>query len=327
MLMNPVMRVTVPRDEPRRPISFTGLYVERVSVKGGQMANKIHAGSLSDLQVPLLTAYINTNPANSGNRGLIPGYAIWLRQVSKSFAPSILPAELEIFQAQIRRVEDFLRTWKAGEKSLVILSGPKEWNVFPLQIAVQNDIQWGRPALAQLFSLQSAHKPSLIAVVDRAGARFFQYFLGEWTALGEMKFELDMARWKRKDIGHLAHPGIKTTRGSQRDTFEHRVDAQYVRLCRQAAKQVETLSQQKRANTIFLVGLPRLVEPIKSQLSKELQHRAVLVKDDLGRLTPPRLESRLATLISDWENQHGTQGLVRPSKQDTGKAYSRNARA
>jgi release factor family 10 len=178
-----------------------------------------------------------------------------------------------------------------------------------------------------LFSLQSAHKPSLIAVVDRAGARFFQCFLGEWTAVGEMKFELDVTRWKRKDIGHLAHPGIKTTRGCQRDTFEHRVDAQYARLCRQAAKQVEKLSRQKRANAIFLVGFPRLVEPIASHLSKELQHRAVLVKEDLGRLTPPQLESRLATVISDWESQHGTRDSVQPGKQVAGRAYGGNARA
>jgi Bacterial archaeo-eukaryotic release factor family 10 len=286
----------------------------RVSVKGEQMASKIQAGSLSDLQVPLLTAYINTYPANSGNRGLIPGYVIWLKQVSKFFAPSVLPAELEIFQAQIRKVEDFLRNWKSEGKSLVILSGPEEWKVIPLQIAVENEIHWGRPALAQLFSLLSAHRPSFIAVVDRAGARFFQYFLGEWTALGDMKFELDVARWKRKYIGHLAHPGIKTTRATQRDTFEHRVDAQYARLCRQAAKQVEKLSRQKRANAIFLVGLPRLVEPIASQLSKELQNRAVLVKEDLGRLTPPRLESRLVSVISDWENKHGARDWVRPVK-------------
>jgi hypothetical protein len=327
MPMDLVMRVTGPRDEPRRPWEVVELYVLRVSMEGEQMESKIQAGSVSDLQVPLLTAYVNTNPANSGNRGLIPGYVIWLTQVSKSFAPSVLPAELEIFQAQIRKVEDFLRTWKAEEKSLVILSGPKEWKVIPLQIAVENEIQWGRPALAQLFSLQSTHKPSFIAVVDRARARFFQYFLGEWTALGEMKFELDVARWKRKDIGHLAHPGIKTTRGSQRDTFEHRVDAQYARLCRQAAKQVEKLSRQKRANSIFLVGLPRLVEPIASQLSKELQHRAVVVQEDLGRLTPPQLESRLATVISDWENQNGARDSVQPGKQAARKAIGGNARA
>jgi hypothetical protein len=196
------------------------------------MANKIQARSLSNLQVPLLTAYINTNPANSGSRGLIPGYAIWLKQVSKSFATSVLPAELEILRAQIRKVEDFLRTWKAGVESLVIFSGPEEWKVISLQIFVENEIHWGQPALAQLFSLQGAHRPTFIAVVDRARARFFQYFLGEWTAVGEMKFELDVARWKRKDIGHLTHPGIKPTRGSQRDTFEQRVDAQYARLCR-----------------------------------------------------------------------------------------------
>lgn len=290
------------------------------------MASKIQAASLSDLQVPLLTAYINTNQANSANHGLIPGYVTWLKQVSKSLAPSVLPAEQEVFQAEIRKVEDFLRNWKAEGKSVVILSGPKEWRVIPLQIAVENEIHWGRPALAQLFSLQSAHEPGLVAVVDRARARFFQYILGEWTELEEMKFELNVARWKRKDIGHLAHPGIKTTRGSQRDTFEHRVDAQYARLCREVAEKVEKLRRQNRLHTVFLVGLPRLVEPIESQLPTELRNRTVPIKEDLGRLAAPKLESRLTGLISNWENQHETKGWVRLEKQAEQKVYGGGTR-
>jgi release factor family 10 len=298
-----------------------------VSVKGEQMASKIQTELFLDLQVPLLTAYINTNPANSGNRGLVPAYVTWLRQESKSLAPSVLPTEQKIFQDQVRKIEDFLRNWKAEEKSLVVLSGQEEWEVIPLQIAVENEIHWGRPALAQLFSLQSAHKPSCIVVVDRSRARFFQYMLGEWAEMGEMKFGLDVGQWKRKDIGHLAHPGIKTTRGTQRDTFEHRVDAQYARLCRKAAKQVEKLCQQKRMNAIFLVGLPRLVEPIESQLSKELQNRTIVVKEDFGRLTQPRLKSRLASVISDWENQHERREWVGLEKHKEGRAYGGGPRA
>lgn len=209
---------------------------------------------------------------------------------------------------------------------MVILSGSKEWRVIPLHIGVENQIHWGRPALAQLFSLQSAHEPSLVAVVDRARARFLQYILGEWTNLGEMKFELNVARWKRKDIGHLAHPGIKTTRGSQRDTFEHRVDAQYVRLCRQAAKHLENICRKLKLSAIFLVGLPRLVVSIESRLPKELQHRTVLIKEDFGQLTPPQLESRLAALISSFENQCVTKGWVRLEKQAEGKSYGCSTR-
>jgi hypothetical protein len=284
------------------------------------MAGNIQAESFSELQGPLLTAYINTNPGNSANRGLVAPYVTWLRSESKSLAPSVLPAEQKIFQEQVNKVEDFLRTRKPKEKSLVILCSPREWKVVPLQLEVENEIHWGRPALARLLSLQAMHTPCCIAVVDRAGARFFQYFLGEWTELREMKFELNVKSWKRKDIGHLAHPGIKTTRGSQRDTFEHRVDAQYARISRKVAEQVFELCYKNRLKAAFLVGLPRLIEPIENQLPASLRERTVLVKEDLGRLPLSRLRKQLESAISSWDSQHQEPGWVRMEKRAGTKA-------
>jgi Bacterial archaeo-eukaryotic release factor family 10 len=265
------------------------------------MPTGLPAASVSRLPIPLLTVYVNTNPARTSSRALVPECVTWLKEKAKSLIEGVLPTERRIFQEQVDRVEDFLRNRKTHEKGLVIFAGPETWELKPLQLEVENALHWGRPATAQLFSIQNAHKTSCVVVVDRAGARFFQFSLGELTELGKKSFKIDFSQWKREDIGHLAHPGIKTTRGTQRDTFEHRVDAQYARLCRQTAEHVKNLCRQKGLLAILLVGSSRLTEPIKAEFPQDLLKHTMLIKEDFGRLTLSGLKNRLSGIISVWE--------------------------
>lgn len=265
------------------------------------MPSGVQTTSFSQLPIPVLTAYVNTNPASTPARGPVPEYLIWLKKEAKSLAESVLPTERRTFHEQVARIGEFLHNRKTQERSLVIFAGPETWELKPLQVEVENALHWGRPALAQLFLIQNAHKACCVVVVDRARARFFQYLLGEFTELGEKNFKIDVSQWKREDIGHLAHPGIKTTRGTQRDTFEHRVGAQYARLCRQTAEHVKNLCRQNGLFAILLVGSSRLAEPIKAEFPRELRNHTVLIKEDLGRLTLSGLKTRLRCVISVWE--------------------------
>jgi hypothetical protein len=269
--------------------------------KGESMPSGTPAASISQLPIPLLTVYVNTNPAKTSSRALVPECIIWLNKEAKSLAESVLPTERRIFREQVDRVEEFLRNRNTHEKSLVIFAGPETWELKPLQLEVENALHWGRPATAQLFSIQNAHKASCVVVVDRTSARFFQFSLGELTELGKKNFKIDVSQWKREDIEHLAHPGIKTTRGTQRDTFEHRVDAQYARLCRQTAEHVKNLCRRKGLLAILLVGSSRLTEPIKADFPRELRNRTMLIKEDFGRLTLSGLKNPLSGIISVWE--------------------------
>lgn len=106
---------------------------------------------------------------------------------------------------------------------------------------------------AALASLER-HKPCCIVVVDHSGMRFFRYWPGEMATLKEETFRIDISQWKKKDLGHVARPGIKMTRGSQRDIFTHRVDAQYSRLWRETATRTRQICEQEDLTTIFLVG-------------------------------------------------------------------------
>jgi hypothetical protein len=268
------------------------------------MLNPIRVRSLSRLPPPLLTAYVNTRPTEQYHQGLVPDYLTWLKKEAKPIAQSVPPTEQGLFREQLGRIEGFLRARTSQEKGLVIFAGPATWELVPLQVEVENELRWGRPSVSQLLWIVDEHRPCCIVVVDRARARFFRYWLGEMVELEEKKFRIDISQWKKKDLGHVVRPGIRKTRGSQHDTFEHRMDAQYGRLCREMAEQAKGICVKEGLTALFLVGSDRLVEPIQARFPREFRQRVVLIEGSLGGISSPELQQRLEPRIADWEGKH-----------------------
>ena len=103
--------------------------------------------------------------------------------------------------------------------------------------------QWNPNPPATVSSLE-AHKPCCVVVVDLSGARFFRYWAGKMTELDDKKYNMvSMSQWKRKEVGHVVQPGVKKTRGSQREAFKDRVDAHYWRFWKVAALRAEQLCE------------------------------------------------------------------------------------
>ena len=87
--------------------------------------------------------------------------------------------------------------------------------------------------------------------------------------------------------------------GAQRDAFEQRVDAQYVHLCSEVAEHTRNLCVREKLFLIFLVGSKRLIEPIQSGMSQELNDRITLIPEDLARLSAADLQRQLAPKIAE----------------------------
>src|SRR5260370_9458364 len=213
--------------------------------------------SLSRLPAPLLTAYVRTTPDEASLQGAAPRYLHFLKEAGRSAAESLASEEREAFSKQLERVTGFLSRPKS-HGSLVILAGSAVWEVVPLQVAVKDELWWGKPSLGQLVWLGGEHKQCGIIVVDHKGARFFHYSLGEIVEGAEKKFAIDISGWRQKDLGHVASEGMAITHGTQRDVFDKRVDSQYVRLCRETARHAATFFPPKELAAIFVVGPDKL---------------------------------------------------------------------
>ncbi len=259
--------------------------------------------SLSELPAPVLTAYLDTASAEASQHTPVPRYLIWLKKEAKSLAARVPVGERDLFRKQLDRVEEFLRDRISREKGLAILAGPATWETVPLQVELENELHWGKAAVSQLQWLAAEHKPYCIVVVDRGGARFFSYSLREMAPLRETVFVVDVSQWKKKDQGHVTRPGIRKTRGSQRDVFENRMDAQYEHLCRETAEQANHLREKECFAAIFLAGSERLIEPIKREFPQEDRQRVVLIRKNLGKLAPHELPRQVEPEIEKWERE------------------------
>jgi hypothetical protein len=260
--------------------------------------------SLSQLPQPLLTLYLNMNPSEQTNRGPNPGYLTLLKAEARSVAHDIPVIEQELFQEQLNRVEHFLRGQALGHKGFVIFSGPSTWQQLPLQVGVENELSWGRPQLSQLLGLINEHKPCCVVVVDRAGARFFQYEFGKMTELKEKKFQIDISQWKKRDHAHMARPRTKMPHGPQVDVFKQRIEVQYSRLCREAAERIKRFWKNESPAPIILVGSERLTGQIERALPPDLRLDTMLVKQDLARIGLADLQQRLTPRIAACVRQH-----------------------
>ena len=260
--------------------------------------------SFLQLPQPLLTAYLNTRQAEASRHPLVPGCSVWLKKEAKSVGHGLSRAEQDLLEQQLERIREFLDKRPPRERSLVIFAGAKTWERVPLQVTVDSELHWGSPAVAQLLWLIDEHKPYCVVVVDHKGARFFQYQLRELLKIGEKTFDIDISEWKRKDIGHIAGQAIQKTRGSQRDVFEHRMDAQYAHLCTETANQVIALSKQHNHAAIILIGEDRLSGPIEAAMPQNIRQHVIKIQEDLAGLTDRELEKRLEPIVEEWERKY-----------------------
>ena len=156
-----------------------------------------------------------------------------------------------------------------------------------------------RSSVSKIVADLEAHKPCFVIVIDHSGVKFFRYWGGQMSKVEERDFRINVSKWKKKDLGHIAHPGIKITRGSQRDVFQHRVDAQYARLWKETAQRARQICAKEGLATIFLVGPDRLIRLLKSAFPQQRQQRIMLIGKDLGYLSTPQLCRRLEEDISE----------------------------
>lgn len=258
--------------------------------------------SLLELPAPVLTVYLDTNRAKSVNRRLEPAYLTSLESHAKLTEESLYPEKRESFREQVRRAELYLRTHPPRSKAVVIFCGRDSWEFVPLEADVEDEVHWGAPDLAQLLWLLDEHKPYGIVVVGRKRALFFLYLLGEMLALEDKEFILEPS--KEKEMGPPSRAfGVRVSRGTNRDVYEHHLDAEYSHYYRQIADDIERWCEAKDFQSMFLIGLNEAVKAIQKEFSQAVREKVVLVEEDLGWVSRNELHERIEPMVLRHERE------------------------
>jgi len=259
------------------------------------------AKALPRLPSPILTVYLDTNPAKPRNQGKPSGARIWLKSRAKEMGAGVPLEERKLFRKQLERVDKFLGVRPQRERGVVIFAGPKTFHALRLQVAVEDELHWGRAALKQFLWLLDEHQPGGVVVVDRAGVRFYRFWMGELEEQKAERFALNTSQWRKKSPVRPARLTHRQTGRSERDAFEQRVETQYARIYRETAKRIQVWAQREKLDSVFIAGPDKAVESVKTEITPEIQERVALVKGEYAQLTAAQLQERIAPEIAKWK--------------------------
>ena len=259
--------------------------------------------TIAELPAPILSVYLNTMNRNSSRHPRTSVHLAWFRKQAAAVAPNLPIQDRKQFLREAGRVERFLERRRPEERALAIFASGKTWTVVPLQTNIESELQWGKPALGQLFRLLNGHPPYGVFAIDHQAARFFVYRLGELTPLGEKVFDIDVSGWSKKDLGHFAGESVRKTRGSNREVYEHRLEAQYERLCRETAAEAVSLWKKCDFAGLFLVGPDHLTNLVRTKLSQPFSPQVFSISMDIGKFSPRSILRRIERNVAEFEQK------------------------
>lgn len=262
--------------------------------------------SLPELSAPLLTVYLDTNRENAANRALEPGYLINLGSRARLAEQRINPEARGAFRKQVERAEEYLRIHPPASKGVAIFAGESCWQFVPLEATVDDEVCWGAPNLAPLLWWLEEHKPYGIVSVNAKRAQFFIYRHEEMLALENVEYVA--APTKEKEMGPVARAfGVRVSRGTNRDVFEHHRDAQYSHYYRQIADWIERLCEAEHLQSLFLLGRGEVIAAVQAEIAANLREKVVPVEQDLGWASTAELHKRVQPMVVKHEFERETE--------------------
>lgn len=258
---------------------------------------------LAAVAEPVVSIFLNTENPNPSRHPRVPAAMNWLRRNKTALEQSLTASEAKEFEKVFSRVDKFLEGRHPQEKALTIFAGHNSWTAIPLETPVQNEIRWGKPAVGQLVRLLGKHSRYGVVAVDRESARFFAFYLGEFTSLSEKQFKVDDQQWKRTDVGHIATETMRKGNGPGHDLYDHRLHAQYERLWQDTAAHAAFLVKQHGFAGIFLVGPERIVSSVHKHLDVAAGILVANVFEDVGQFSSREIRARIEPLIAENERK------------------------
>lgn len=120
----------------------------------------------------VLSLYLNVDPTQQKT----DQYKLKLRSLLKEVADKATPQDI----SAIERYFDFEFDWQAKGIAAFSCQGEDFWRVYPLAVPVENRVYvYDRPYIKPLTDVLDAYGRYGVAVVDREGARFYKFNLGE----------------------------------------------------------------------------------------------------------------------------------------------------
>lgn len=266
-------------------------------------------GMFAEADKPVLTLYLNTNNADEANQASNPRWRVWLKERLRELSDQQAGgAWTQIHE----RVEAFFADYQPDSKSLVLFVGPDFQRDITLEVPLENQVSYGKPAVLPLLWAIDEYEPYLVALVDQEKARFILTRLGMVEFEEGIESDLDEYEFREKTIMPSASAvagGHGATQGSHRDIFEDTIREHHNRFYREAVENVGAIADKHGVARIILGGAEESAHAVRRFLPDALADQVVAVLPIPMRSSSKEAVDLAASTVLDYERE-GEMALV-----------------
>jgi hypothetical protein len=249
---------------------------------------------LLDKVPPMLSLYLEVNPANPANSGK----AHLLRAKGAMQLMDVPPAVGQRVQAWLEQHLPQART--------LALFATEDWlEPYPLQVELplidQVEARWGEPYLTPILYALDEFERIGVVFVDREKWRMFEVFLGEIEELPGAFSTAPVQEWAQltsDSAGRRYSQGPTHSRAAANtEVFERRQGAWQHRFYKRQAQQLSRVMGERNMHRLVLMGPDKDVQQFANLLPKALRERVLACLPSLP--APALSEGRLLERVQE----------------------------
>lgn len=213
-------------------------------------------------EVPILSVYLNVDPTQRTSEEYLLSLRQMLKQVEGQAAPEDIAAVRQYFEHEY--------DWSGRGVVVFSCASAGFWRDYVLAVPVASGVTLARrPYLSPLAGLMDAYGRFAVMTVERKGARFLLFHLGELVA--EEEYEGEAVRKLKKGRGSS---GGASRRGGAPVSSRHEEEVA-LRNLRGAAQAASRFYRRHKPDRVILGGAEPTVSQFRDLLTKELQEKVV----------------------------------------------------
>lgn len=217
----------------------------------------------------VLSVMLDVDPSKPEHQAVHPAYLIHLKNAVRDILDG-LPKQRRKRAAPIAsQVLGFVETMRPEGRGLAIFAAPDLWRqqFFPFPLTTR--ITYGRPDVMPLLWTIDEYQPYAVLVVDSEHARILVAYLGAATIMEQDALVLDTSEWRftaGRQPSFTKATGTGAGRGSQRDTFDARVDDHVRRFWLSAADAAAHWLDELQIERLILAGPEEATAAVREAL-------------------------------------------------------------
>lgn len=267
---------------------------------------------LSSTRRDVLSIALDVDPTKPENQAEPPAYRIWLRNELRALLDRLSRDERKRVKDVVERVETFMEQERPQGRGLAIFAADDLWRVHVLPVPLRNVVHYGRPDVLPLLWAADEYETYAVLAVNRERALLLIAYLGGTVVAKADVLELDTSHWRFKSgrpPTFTKSMGMGASRGTERDSFEARVDDHLRRLWSGAAEAADRWLQEAHVDRLIIAGPEEAASAVRNLLPPSARAKLVAVVPVPGEADPDEIH-RLTIPVALEEEHRRERALV-----------------